>query len=53
MTSLVQDLINEINELKENQVRSDGDIKNLKDKYNDLSNRINAIDKTIKSLVLN
>ncbi|RNA31853.1 glutamine-rich 2-like isoform X4 [Brachionus plicatilis] len=50
LTSLVQDLINEINELRENQSRNDGDIKKLNDKYNELLNRINAVDKTIKSL---
>ena len=50
LTSLVQDLINELNELKENQTKQDGDIKKLNENYKDLLNRINSFDKIVKLL---
>ncbi|CAF0811876.1 unnamed protein product [Brachionus calyciflorus] len=53
LTSLVQDLIDEIHELKDNQLRNDKDIKKLDDQYTNLLNRINSFDKTLNNLPSN
>lgn len=51
LTSLLQDLINEMNDLKDSQNKNSDDINKLNDTYKDLLNRINSFDKLFKSLV--
>lgn len=47
----MQDLLNEITELKEGQNKHTQDIKSLNDRYKELFDRLSSVDKLLKSLV--
>lgn len=52
MTSLLQDLINELNDLKENQNKNTFDLKSLTNQFNDLLSRFTQIEKFKDALVI-
>lgn len=51
MTSLLQELINELNDLKENQSKTIADLKSLSDQFNDLMSRFMQIEHFKDALV--
>ena len=51
LTSLLQDLIGDMGDLKNDQVKNSADIQRLNDSYKNLSDRLNAFEKFKSSLV--
>jgi hypothetical protein len=51
LTSLLQDLIGDMNELKEGQTKNNSEIKNMNDLYKDLNDRLKSIEKLRSNLV--
>jgi hypothetical protein len=51
LTSLLQDVIGDMNELKESQTKNSSEIKSMNDLYKDLNDRLKSIEKLRSSLV--